>query len=752
MVDTAHIPLNWQLGHSQSLDDVPHQFVAAVVPGAVQLDWARAHAMADFTVGDNAQDYCWMEDVFWHYRASLAALPPPAATERLSFVCAGIDYRFCIRCGGTTLLEQEGMYTPLDIDISDYAGTDAVLEVIIYPAPKSIPHPPTRDQADQCVKPAVSYGWDFHPRLIPLGIWESAAVLYRPTQHLRSLACTSLLDDDFAAATLTLELHTTPGCESSVQLEVFDPQGQSILTLNAQITSPCTRLQTRIATPQLWWPRTEGAQALYRVNAQLIDTRGACVQQLAQRIGFRRVELVMNQGSWDEPSTFPKSRSIAPITLQINGRRIFCKGANFVGPELFYATTTAQRYDELLTLAADAGMNLLRCWGGSGIQKEPFFERADELGIMLWQEFPLACNNYRSTPHYLEVLEQEARSIVRRLRVHPSVVLWCGGNELFNNWSGMTDQSLALRLLNHICFELDPHTPFLPTSPVMGMGHGAYAFKDGSTNLEVLSLFRARPHSAYTEFGIDSTASVESLRRMLPEADMPQAGRTTPFITARAEADFGPQGRLWSASFISSNADSYFDNLDSVEQVVAASRFLQAVGLRAAFEEARRQWPRCSMALNWCLNEPWPALSNQSIIEYPATPKPAFMAVKNALRPVMASAFVAKLVWSSGEAFAAELWMHNDSDETIGGGELEATVELDGIRTVLLQWHHPSLAARTNIQGPQIRYLLPQAAGCTELQLHLTHRKHPLWNAHYSLLYRPGEQSAGLWHERGMNG
>jgi beta-mannosidase len=316
----------------------------------------------------------------------------------------------------------------------------------------------------------------------------------------------------------------------------------------------------------------------------------------------------------------------------------------------------------------------------------------------------------------------------------------------------MNDQSLALRLLNHLCFELDPHTPFLPTSPVMGMGHGAYAFRDSSTNQEVFTLFRNRPHSAYTEFGIDSTASVESLRRMLPEADMPRAGRTTPFITARAEADFGPQGRLWSASFISSNADSYFDNLHSVEQVVAASRFLQAVGLRGAFEEARRQWPRCSMALNWCFNEPWPALSNQSIIEYPATPKPAYAAVKSALRPVMASAFVAKLVWSSGEPFEAQLWMHNDSGETIDAGELEAAVELDGVRTVLIQWHHPPLAARTNLQGPQVHHVLPQAAGSTTVQLHLTHNKQPQWSAHYTLLYRPSQQHALQWHERGMNG
>ena len=88
----------------------------------------------------------------------------------------------------------------------------------------------------------------------------------------------------------------------------------------------------------------------------------------------------------------------------------------------------------------------------------------DELGIMVWQEFPLACNNYVATPHYLQVLEQEATAIVKKIRRHPCHVLWCGGNELFNDWSGMTDQSLALRLLNKICYENDMEKPFIMTA------------------------------------------------------------------------------------------------------------------------------------------------------------------------------------------------------------------------------------------------------------------------------------------------
>ena len=159
-------------------------------------------------------------------------------------------------------------------------------------------------------------------------------------------------------------------------------------------------------------------------------------------------------------------------------------------------------------------MNLLRVWGGGIVNKEAFYEQCDELGLMVWQEFPLACNNYEGTPAYLRVLDQESKSIISRVRRHASHVIWCGGNELFNNWSGMTEQSLALRLLNRNCFDMDPGTPFLMTSPVMGMGHGHYRFS--SDGVEVYKWMSEAANTAYTEFGCPGPASADYLRGFIP--------------------------------------------------------------------------------------------------------------------------------------------------------------------------------------------------------------------------------------------
>src|SRR5690606_36846272 len=155
-------------------------------------------------------------------------------------------------------------------------------------------------------------------------------------------------------------------------------------------------------------------------------------------------------------------------TLEINNEPIFAKGTNLVGPEIFPGIVTKERWQGLLQHAYDANFNLLRLWGGAHTPGDAFFNLCDEMGLLVWVEFPLACNTYPDDPKYLEILNQESRVLITHLRHRASVALWCGGNELFNAWSGMTPQSHALRLLDSNCFELDRKRPFLPTSPIMG--------------------------------------------------------------------------------------------------------------------------------------------------------------------------------------------------------------------------------------------------------------------------------------------
>jgi beta-mannosidase len=386
-------------------------------------------------------------------------------------------------------------------------------------------------------------------------------------------------------------------------------------------------------------------------------------------------------------------------------------------------------YGPLLRLAKEAHMNLLRVWGGGIVNKRSFFELCDRLGIMVWQEFPLACNNYPDDPAYLKVLDQESRSIIRRIRAHASLAIWCGGNELFNAWSGMTEQSLAIRLLNRNCYELDPERPFLPTSPIMGMGHGHYVFRD-QEGREVYQTMPKAKATAYTEFGCPGPANAERLLAFLPEEE-----RFPPRKGTAWESHHG-LGAWQEGHWLCLNLlEDYWGPAASLEDLVEKGQWLQSEGYKCIFEEARRQKPVCSMALNWCYNEAWPAAANNSLLCWPHDPKPSYYAVAASCRPVLASARISRFVWKEGDVFDPELWLLNDSPHPVEGGRVEAYLTTNSGELFLLGWDYPALQANVNLAGPIIRFRLPRLDG-DRITLELRAVGHEERSSGYTLIYR----------------
>ena len=250
-------PLTWQVGHSASLDAAPAVWVPASVPGTVQVDWARAHGWGSVQVGDNWRDYLWMEDVYWTYTAVLPELAPGG--ERLYFVCGGVDYACEVRLNGRVLLAHEGMFSPFTLDLTGAAAGD-VLAVVVFPAPKSRPEPADRVQANQSCKPAVSYGWDFHPRLLPLGIWEDAYLESRPASHLTDAEVRYTLADDLTRAEITVELAMSQPGAGRLHWELCDAAGTVVLAHDGPAESGS--YSATLDAPELWWPNGQGAPTL----------------------------------------------------------------------------------------------------------------------------------------------------------------------------------------------------------------------------------------------------------------------------------------------------------------------------------------------------------------------------------------------------------------------------------------------------------------------------------------------------------
>ncbi|MBE5039528.1 glycoside hydrolase family 2 protein [Ructibacterium gallinarum] len=667
-----------------SLNEKIIQEFPADVPGNIQLDYAKANGFADVNWMDNCTKFQELEDYTWFYRSELKYEKKPG--DRIYFVTLGIEYEYDVLLNGKKILHHIGMFSKAEADITDELQNGNLMEVYIYPHPKRPGALDGRQQVDQSCKPAVEYGWDWHPRLLVSGIWEETYIETRNNDFITACSCSYVLSDDLKNADILFEI----SCLEETVIEIYDMTGEQVY----YGTDPHIHLENI----HLWWCCGQGEAYLYhwKVRSQFDSREG--------RIGFREIRLVMNEGTWEEPSSFPKSRSFPPATIELNGRRIFVKGSNWVNPEIFTGTITRETYHQQIVLAKEANMNLLRCWGGAIVNKDSFFEICDEMGMMVWQEFPLACNNYIGTPAYLKVLEQEASAIILRLKQHPCLVLWCGGNELFNKWSKMTDQSLALRLLNKLCYELDPKTPFLMTSPLSGMAHGGYIFYDPQIDESVFETVRKCRFTAYCEFGIPSITEMEQLRTIFPEelADHPQ-----PKTAWELHHGYGAWGHAGEDAWICFGIiDKIFGKQICFADYIEKSQWLQCEGLKCIFEEARRQKPHCSMAVNWCFNEPWITAAGQSIIGYPCHPKKAYYAVRDALRPVMPSARIEHFSFVAGEMLTAELWMLNDSCE-----EVEDTVRVflfvDETKKHILDWNTGIVPANTNRRGHKLQIELP---------------------------------------------
>ncbi len=205
------IETHWEIARLDRRDSPPRGWIPAAVPGAVQLDWARAHGLPDPAFGQNVRLYDGLEDYHWLYRTRVprAALAPG---EQLVFSCAGVDYACEVRLAGRVQLRHEGLFTAFEIDLSG-CPADTELEILVLPAPKLAGAPAGRSQASHVCKPAVSYGWDWHPRLIPLGLWAGAGFVVRPAAHLGSVDFGYKLNEDLTAASIVV----TPGSASGAR-------------------------------------------------------------------------------------------------------------------------------------------------------------------------------------------------------------------------------------------------------------------------------------------------------------------------------------------------------------------------------------------------------------------------------------------------------------------------------------------------------------------------------------------------------
>ncbi len=720
--------LNWELEYAQA-DKAREKKIKATVPGTVQLDIAAAERYDDYFFGENWRDYLWMEDQEFSYKTQFSR-PLLAAGERLFFISNGIDYAFEIFFNGTRLHQQEGMYTPVRLDLTDALRDRNELTVRILPVPKTRREPAGHMQAVQSVKPAAGYGSDCHPRLITSGIWDKTTLEIQRNADLRDVHMRYMLNATFTAAELEVAIDGSNLQGNNLIWKLRDSRDKIIVARVIRPENDEIRFDVTLERPILWWPHDHGTPYLYTCELELRSPTNELIQIITKQVGFRSIQLVTNDGIWEKPGRLPYPGNATPAQLVVNGRKIFVKGAGFTAPGIFSGNIMEEQYEKLTDLAVQANLNLLRVWGGTGVNKMSFYEQCDRKGLLIWQEFPLVHNNYRSTPEFLSLLERESESIIRRLRDHPSIAIWSGGSRLFSAPDGMTSQSNVLRLLNSQCLKLNPETPFFNTSPLEGMAAGPSFFRDPESGKEVYELVAENQATAYTEFGVPAPAPIEVLRKTIPGKDRWPPRPGTAWESHHA---FNAHG-ISNAWLMQGMIEDYFGPSANLEQLVRHGQLIQSEGYKAIYEEARRQKPYCSMAIARYFNEPWPAAAGNSVVSWPDIPKPAYKAIRDACRPTMASARIKKLRWQKGEMFETDLYFLNDSPESIPQGNLVVQLVAGNKVLTMMHWDHDTVDPNRNLAGPTFRTVLPDW-DTDRFTLKLLVSGRPEYNSEYLLLY-----------------
>ncbi|NKI42164.1 glycoside hydrolase family 2 protein [Streptomyces physcomitrii] len=612
MKDVTPLTDGWTLRHESAA-------LPARVPGCVHTDLLAAGLIPDPFLGRDEEEVAWVGRSDWRYELALGR--PRTRHERTDLVFEGLDTVAEIRLGGRLLGRTRNMHRSHRFDLTahlaaagDTAGEgDPALSVEFTSAqtaaeaerarlgdrPSAYPEP-----FPYLRKMACSFGWDWGPTLVTAGIWRPVRLEHWSTARLRrvrpEIGVTGIgSGEPTGQVTVHLDVERTGAAPLSAVVRLA---GHSV---RADVDGDSARLEIEVPGPDLWWPRGQGAQRLYHLDVTLHDAEGRALDTWSRRIGFRTVRL----------DTTPDTYGSA-FTLVVNGRPLFARGVNWIPDDVFPSRISPERYRTRLRQAAAAGVDLVRVWGGGLYESEDFYQACDELGLMVWQDFPFACAAYPEEEPLRGEVEAEARENVVRLMPHPSLVLWNGNNENlwgFRDWgweeqlaSRSWGEGYYLGLLARVVAELDPTRPYWAGSPWSGSwdhhpndpAHGTTHSWEVWNRTDYTDYLDQVPRFV-AEFGWQAPPALATLRRALPGEEL---APDSPGMLHHQRAEDG-NGKL------RRGLDRHFAEPADFDRWHYLTQLNQARAVATGIEHWRAHWPRCAGTVVWQLNDCWPVTS-----------------------------------------------------------------------------------------------------------------------------------------------
>ncbi|MCE5205955.1 MAG: glycoside hydrolase family 2 [Porphyromonadaceae bacterium] len=478
----------------QLMRSVNYKTIPASVPGNVELDLQKAGLIKDPMIGGNVWDMRPYEGYQWCFERNFPT-PGYRQDQKVMLWFGGIDCLTDIWLNGTKVGSTENMLIEYSFDVTDLLEKDKenLLQVIIRSAvieaqnyrvsPLEIKGGDANIESLHIRKAPHMYGWDIMPRLVSAGLWRDVELrLADPVRITDVFWMTTKTNVEKRSADMIVDYQLKIPFDQLSKLHAIltlKKNGKEVLSRSERVLTFASRFRFTINNADLWWPRGYGDPALYEGELSIVDEKGNMLASDKRNIGLRTVKLNSTELTTPEkPGEF---------CFIVNGEKIFIKGTNWVPLDALHSRDSSHLPDAM-KMAVDLNCNMLRCWGGNVYEDHAFYDLCDQNGIMVWQDFSMACTTPPQTDDFISKIKKEVESVVLKLRNHPSLSLWAGNNEndasLYWQLSDLrinpNKEIISRRVIPEILFDLDPTRPYLPSSPYYTQ---AYYDADQQVNL-----------------------------------------------------------------------------------------------------------------------------------------------------------------------------------------------------------------------------------------------------------------------------
>lgn len=610
----------------------------ATVPGVVHTDLLQNKIIEDPFFRLNERGLQWIDKEDWVYETCFTLAADMMRKENMELVFEGLDTYADVYLNDECILKADNMFRRWSIPVRQYIREeDNILKVYFHsPVKIDVPkwdalpyqYPASNDQSENgglfnkkisifARKAGYHYGWDWGPRLVTSGIWRP--VYIRAWSDLR-------INDVFieqkevgagrAVIAGHVELDADKDMDGVLVTITDEATGRVLGERQADLKRGTNRVTVDFVLhkPKLWWSNGLGEPFLYRFRTDII-AGGDLLDSKTERVGIRSLKVV-HQLDKDGHTFY----------IELNGRPVFAKGANYIPSDNFLPRVTPENYKRTILDAAGVNMNMLRVWGGGIYENDVFYDLCDEYGIMIWQDFMFACSMYPAEGALLDNIHQEAVDNVKRLRNHACIALWCGNNECQDAWLGWgwkreierqnkeyADKIWAqYRQQYHVTLpgvvrEYAPGTFYWPSSPFAFEGEMS-GTTDGDRHYwsvwhgkAPISDYDSEKSRFFSEYGFQSFPEFESVKRYAPYPED---------WDIRSEVMMSHQrGGDHANGLIETYLLNEYKKPCDFRAFLYMNHVLQGDAIKTAIESHRRQMPYNMGTLFWQHNDCWPVAS-----------------------------------------------------------------------------------------------------------------------------------------------